>query len=54
MLKQKGLDRTDYIPKSIGSSARRLEALKADNSIVASMLNPPFSLLAMRDAGMKN
>lgn len=54
MLKQKGLNRSDYTPKSIGSSARRLEALKTDQSIVASMLNPPFSLLAMRDAGMKN
>jgi len=54
MLKQKGLDRNDYIPKSSGSSARRLETLKADNSIVASMPNPPFSLLAMRDAGIQN
>jgi ABC-type nitrate/sulfonate/bicarbonate transport system substrate-binding protein len=54
MLKQQGLNRGDYTPKSIGSSARRLQALKEDRSIVASMLNPPFSLLAMRDAGMKN
>lgn len=54
MLKRQGLERADYTPKSIGSSTLRLEALKSDKSIVASMLNPPFSLIAMRDAGMKN
>ena len=54
MLKPHGLNRGDYTPKSIGASTRRLEAVKNDKTIVATMLNPPFSLLAMRDAGMKD
>jgi ABC-type nitrate/sulfonate/bicarbonate transport system substrate-binding protein len=54
MLKQKGLNKGDYKPLSIGSSMRRLDAIKNDKSMVATMLNPPFSFLAIRDAGWKD
>ena len=54
MLKQKGLNKGDYIPRSIGSSARRLDAIKNDKTMVATMLNPPFSFIAIRDAGWKD
>jgi ABC-type nitrate/sulfonate/bicarbonate transport system substrate-binding protein len=54
MLKQKGLNKGDYTMHSIGSSARRLQALLSDKTIVASMLNPPFSFIAIHDGGMKD
>ena len=54
MLKQKGLNKGDYTMRSVGSSARRLQTLLADKTMVASMLNPPFSFIAIRDGGMKD
>lgn len=54
MLKQKGLNKGDYTMRSIGSSARRLDAIRNDRSMVATMLNPPFSFIAIRDAGWKD
>jgi ABC-type nitrate/sulfonate/bicarbonate transport system substrate-binding protein len=53
MLKQKGLNKGDYTPKPVGASFRRVEAMIQDKSLVASVLNPPFSLRAT-EAGLQN
>ena len=37
----------------VGATFRRLEAIRGDKTIAASMLNPPFSVLAQK-AGLKN
>jgi ABC-type nitrate/sulfonate/bicarbonate transport system substrate-binding protein len=53
MLKQKGLNKGDYIVKPIGGSLGRLNTIKSDKTIAATMLNVPFSLIAVQ-AGLKN
>jgi ABC-type nitrate/sulfonate/bicarbonate transport system substrate-binding protein len=53
MLAQNGLKKGDYEVKVVGATFRRLEAIREDKSIAASMLNPPFSVLAEK-AGLKN
>jgi len=53
MLAQAGLKKGDYEVKVVGATFRRLEAIRGDKTIAASMLNPPFSVLAQK-AGLKN
>jgi ABC-type nitrate/sulfonate/bicarbonate transport system substrate-binding protein len=53
MLAQAGLKKGDYEVKVVGATFRRLEAIRGDKTVAASMLNPPFSVLAQK-AGLKN
>jgi ABC-type nitrate/sulfonate/bicarbonate transport system substrate-binding protein len=53
MLAQNGLKKGDYEVKVVGATFKRLEAIQGDKSIAASMLNPPFSVLAQK-AGLKS
>lgn len=53
MLAQNGLKKGDYEVKVVGATFKRLEAITADKAVAASMLNPPFSVLAEK-AGLKN
>ena len=53
MLAQAGLKKGDYEVKVVGATFRRLDAIRGDKTIAASMLNPPFSVLA-QEAGLKN
>lgn len=53
MLRQKGLEKSDYTIKAIGGTATRMETMIKDKSIVASMMNPPFSVMAIK-AGLKD
>src|SRR5262245_37433188 len=53
MLKQKGLNKGDYTVKPVGGSLGRLNAIKSDKTIAATMLNVPFSLMAVQ-AGLKD
>ncbi len=53
MLGTAGLKKGDYEVKAIGSTFTRLQELQKEKSYAASMLNPPFSLQAVR-AGLKD
>jgi ABC-type nitrate/sulfonate/bicarbonate transport system substrate-binding protein len=53
MLAQNGLKKGDYEVKVVGATNRRFEAIRTDKSIAASMLNPPFSIMA-GTAGLKS
>jgi ABC-type nitrate/sulfonate/bicarbonate transport system substrate-binding protein len=53
LLARSGLKKGDYEVKAVGATFRRLEAIRDDRSIAASMLNPPFSTLAEK-AGLKS
>lgn len=53
MLRQKGLNKGDYEVKPIGGTGSRLEAMTKDKTMVAAMLNPPFSIRAEK-AGLKD
>ena len=53
MLRQKGLNKGDYEVKSVGGTGSRLEAMTKDKTMVAAMLNPPFSVRAEK-AGLKD
>jgi len=53
LLARAGLKKGDYEVKAVGATFRRLEAIHADKTLSASMLNPPFSTLAEK-AGLKN
>lgn len=53
MLAQVGLKKGDYQVKVVGATFKRLEAIREDKTIAASMLNPPFSVVAQK-AGLKN
>lgn len=53
ILKRNGLNKGDYTVKSVGATFKRLAAIQEDKTISASMLNPPFSLRAMK-SGMKD
>jgi ABC-type nitrate/sulfonate/bicarbonate transport system substrate-binding protein len=52
MLRQKGLEKHEYVVKSVGGTNLRMAAMKEDKSLVASMMSPPFSILAMK-CGLK-
>jgi len=53
MLDVKGIKRNEYEVKPVGASQLRFQAITKDKTYAASMLNPPFSLQAMR-AGLKD
>jgi ABC-type nitrate/sulfonate/bicarbonate transport system substrate-binding protein len=53
ILKRHGLNRGDYALKNVGATPRRLAALLADKSNKAAVLNPPFSIEAVK-AGLKD
>ena len=53
MLRQKGLNKGDYEVKSIGATGFRLDAMTKDKSIVAAIMNPPFSTRGEK-AGLKD
>jgi ABC-type nitrate/sulfonate/bicarbonate transport system substrate-binding protein len=53
ILKRNGLNKGDYTVKSVGATFKRLAAMQEDKTVSASMMNPPFSLRAMK-SGMKD
>jgi ABC-type nitrate/sulfonate/bicarbonate transport system substrate-binding protein len=53
ILKRHGLAKGDYALKTVGATPRRLEALLNDKSNKAAVLNPPFSIQAVK-AGLKD
>jgi ABC-type nitrate/sulfonate/bicarbonate transport system substrate-binding protein len=53
MLRQKGLNKGDYEIKMAGGTNARLEAMTKDKAVVAAMMNPPFSIRAVK-AGLKD
>jgi ABC-type nitrate/sulfonate/bicarbonate transport system substrate-binding protein len=53
ILKRNGLDKGAYTVKPVGATLKRLAAMKEDKTVSASMMNPPFSLLAMK-SGMRD
>lgn len=53
MLRLNGLNKGDYEVVVVGATFRRLEALQKDKTLMASMLNPPFSFRAAK-AGLKD
>jgi ABC-type nitrate/sulfonate/bicarbonate transport system substrate-binding protein len=53
ILKRHGLNKGDYVLKTVGATPRRLEALLTDRSNKAAVLNPPFSIQAVK-AGLKD
>jgi ABC-type nitrate/sulfonate/bicarbonate transport system substrate-binding protein len=53
MLDLKGVKRNEYEAKPVGGSLLRYQAITKDKAYAASMLNPPFSLQAIR-AGLKD
>src|SRR5476649_768457 len=53
MLRQKGVNKGDYEIKPVGGTGARLEAMINDKTVVAAMMNPPFSIRAEK-AGLKS
>ena len=53
MLRQKGLNKGDYEVKSVGATGFRLDAMIKDKAMAAAILNPPFSVRAVK-AGLKD
>src|SRR5215470_13705025 len=53
ILRRHGLNRGDYTIKTVGATPRRLEALQNDGENKAAVLNPPFSIQAVK-AGLKD
>ena len=53
MLEIKGLKKSDYVVNPVGGSLRRYEVMVQDSNNAASMLNPPFSIRAIKD-GLKS
>jgi ABC-type nitrate/sulfonate/bicarbonate transport system substrate-binding protein len=53
MLDLKGIKRSEYDVKPVGGSLSRYQAMAKDKTYAASMLNPPFSLQAVR-GGLKD
>jgi ABC-type nitrate/sulfonate/bicarbonate transport system substrate-binding protein len=53
MLRQKGLNKGDYEIKMAGGTNARLEAMVKDKTMVAAMMNPPYSIRGER-AGLKD
>jgi ABC-type nitrate/sulfonate/bicarbonate transport system substrate-binding protein len=53
ILKRNGVPKGDYGVKPVGATLKRLAAMQEDKALSASMMNPPFSLLAMK-GGMKD
>jgi ABC-type nitrate/sulfonate/bicarbonate transport system substrate-binding protein len=53
ILKRHGLGKGDYVLKTVGATPRRLAAMLDDKSNKAAVLNPPFSIQAVK-AGLKD
>jgi ABC-type nitrate/sulfonate/bicarbonate transport system substrate-binding protein len=53
ILKRHGLAKGDYMLKTVGATPRRLEAMLNDKNNKAAVLNPPFSIQAVK-AGLKD
>jgi ABC-type nitrate/sulfonate/bicarbonate transport system substrate-binding protein len=53
MLKQKGLNKGDYVVKSVGATGFRLDAMIKDKAMAAAIMNPPFSTRGEK-AGLKD
>jgi ABC-type nitrate/sulfonate/bicarbonate transport system substrate-binding protein len=53
ILKKNGLNQGDYTVKTVGATPRRLEALQNDKDNKAAVLNPPFSIQALK-SGLKD
>ena len=53
ILKRHGLNKGDYVLKNVGATPRRLAALLADKNNKSAVLNPPFSIEAVK-AGLKD
>lgn len=53
MLRLNGLNKGDYETVVVGATFRRAEALQKDKTLLASMLNPPYSFTAA-EAGLKD
>lgn len=53
MLRQNGLNKGDYQVKSVGATPFRLDAMIKDKAMAAAILNPPFSIRAVK-AGLKD
>ena len=53
VLKRNGLNKGDYIVKPVGATGKRLEAMQQDKTAAAAILNPPFSLNAVK-SGLKD
>jgi ABC-type nitrate/sulfonate/bicarbonate transport system substrate-binding protein len=53
ILKRHGLNKGDYVLKTVGATPRRLEAMLNDKNNKAAVLNPPFSIQAVK-AGLKD
>ncbi len=53
MLDLKGIKRNEYEAKPVGASIFRYRAMTKDKTYAASMLNPPFTMQALR-AGLKD
>jgi ABC-type nitrate/sulfonate/bicarbonate transport system substrate-binding protein len=48
ILRQAGLDRTDYAVREVGAPRHRFEAMRTDKAMAAAILNPPFAMRARR------
>src|SRR5580704_4204241 len=53
ILKRNGVPKSDYAVKPVGATIRRLAAMQEDRAVAGTMMNPPFSLLAMK-GGMRD
>ncbi|HZQ11728.1 MAG TPA: ABC transporter substrate-binding protein [Pseudolabrys sp.] len=53
MLKQRGLNKGDYVVKPVGATGFRLDAMLKDKTIAAAIMNPPFSVRG-GSAGLKD
>jgi ABC-type nitrate/sulfonate/bicarbonate transport system substrate-binding protein len=53
ILKRHGLNKGDYVLKNVGATPRRLAGMLADKNNKAAVLNPPFSIEAVK-AGLKD
>ncbi len=53
ILKRNGVPKGDYTVKPVGATIKRLAAMQEDKAVAGTMMNPPFSLLAMK-GGMRD
>ncbi len=53
ILRQHGLERSDYTVHEVGAPYRRFEAMRGEAHMAAAILNPPFAIHARR-AGLKD
>ena len=53
MLRKKGIGKDEYNVKAVGGTQLRYNAMRKDKSLSASMMGPPFSVLATK-AGLKD